>query len=426
MSSPTVIAECDTAEGVLRTYLTLTLLSTLATSFIWGVNTLFLLDAGLSNAQAFTVNAFFTAGQVLFEIPTGVVADTRGRRTSYIWGAATLLVATVLYLVMWGIEAPLWGWALSSIVIGLGFTFFSGAVEAWLVDALDATGYDGDLETVFGRGQTVMGIAMLTGSVAGGVVAQFTNLGVPYVLRALMLALVLGYAARRMHDLGFEPQHGKGPIDEVKQVWRGSIDAGFGNPAVRWLMFAAPFTGGAGVYAFYAMQPHLLELYGDETAYGIAGLAAAVVAGAQIVGGLVVPHIRRLFAKRTTVFLVGGSISASALLLIGLSNTFWMAVALLVVWALMGSAMRPIRQAFINGCIPSKHRATVLSVDALMGSAGGVASQPALGRAADVWSYGTSYVITAAVTALALPFFALARLVKSPGDEIRTDAPVSA
>ena len=56
----------DIPEKVLRTYLTLTLLSTLAASFIWGVNTLFLLDAGFSNAQAFTVNAFFTAGQVLF------------------------------------------------------------------------------------------------------------------------------------------------------------------------------------------------------------------------------------------------------------------------------------------------------------------------------------------------------------------------
>ena len=78
------------SRRVLRTYLTLTLLSTLATSLIWGVNTLFLLDAGLSITQAFTVNAFFTAGQVLFEIPTGVVADTRGRRVSHLWGAATL------------------------------------------------------------------------------------------------------------------------------------------------------------------------------------------------------------------------------------------------------------------------------------------------------------------------------------------------
>ena len=53
-------------------------------------------------------------------------------------------------------------------------------------------------------------------------------------------------------------------------------------------MLAAPFTFGVGIYAFYALQPYLLELYGDPTAYSVAGLAAAIVAGAQIVGGLIV------------------------------------------------------------------------------------------------------------------------------------------
>ncbi len=64
------------ARTVQRTYLALTLLTTLAASFIWGINTLFLLDAGLSNTEAFAANAFFTLGQVIFEVPTGVVADT--------------------------------------------------------------------------------------------------------------------------------------------------------------------------------------------------------------------------------------------------------------------------------------------------------------------------------------------------------------
>ena len=90
----------DPAKRVQRTYLLLTLLSTLAASFIWGINTLFLLDAGLSNAEAFAANAFFTAGQVLFEVPTGVVADSWGRRTSYLLGTATLLVSTLLYFAM--------------------------------------------------------------------------------------------------------------------------------------------------------------------------------------------------------------------------------------------------------------------------------------------------------------------------------------
>src|SRR5918998_3767815 len=100
-------------QQVQRTYLLLTLLSTLAASFIWGINTLFLLDAGLNNAGAFAANAFFTAGMVIFEVPTGVVADTWGRRTSYLLGAATLLLATLIYLAMWKMRAPMWAWAVA-------------------------------------------------------------------------------------------------------------------------------------------------------------------------------------------------------------------------------------------------------------------------------------------------------------------------
>src|SRR5215831_13230850 len=98
----------EPVRRIQRVYLALTLLSTLAASLIWGINTLFLLDAGLNNTQAFTVNAFFTAGEVLFEVPTGVVADIWGRKASYLLGAGTLLVATLLYLGMWHAHAPVW------------------------------------------------------------------------------------------------------------------------------------------------------------------------------------------------------------------------------------------------------------------------------------------------------------------------------
>ena len=100
------------ARHVQRVYLVLLLLHTLAASFIWGINTLFLLDAGLSNTQAFAANAFFTAGLVLFEVPTGVVADMRGRRLSYLLGTLTLALSTLFYLPIWRVSAPFWTWAL--------------------------------------------------------------------------------------------------------------------------------------------------------------------------------------------------------------------------------------------------------------------------------------------------------------------------
>jgi MFS family permease len=413
----------EAARRVQRTFLLLTLLSTLAASLIWGINTLFLLDAGLTNTEAFTANAFFTAGQVLFEVPTGVVADTRGRRFSYLMGAGTLLVSTLLYLLMWQLEAPFWGWAISSIVIGLGWTFFSGATEAWLVDALTASGFEGDLESVFAKGQSVGGAAMLVGTAAGGVIAQATNLGVPYLLRAGLLGLTLAVALWFMHDIGFSPKQGMRTMTHVRSVLRGSIEGGFRNPPVRWLMLAAPFAMGVGLYGFYALQPYVLELYGDEEAYGIAGLVAALVAAAQIMGGLIVPFVRRLFARRTTALLLGAVLSALAMLLIGLTDSFWVALVMVVAWAMTWAIEGPIRQAFINGVITSEQRATVLSFDALMGSAGGVVAQPALGRTADLFGYSTSYLVCAGLQAATLPFVALARREKAASDPMVIPSP---
>jgi MFS family permease len=399
-------------------YLLLTVLSTLAASLIWGVNTLFLLDAGLSNTEAFAANAFFTAGQVVFEIPTGVLADIWGRRRSYLLGAATLLASTVLYLVMWETKAPLWGWAISSVLIGLGFTFFSGATEAWLVDALAFTGFKGELDTVFAKGQAVGGAAMLIGSVGGGVIAQATHLGVPYIVRSALLGLTLIAAFFFMKDLGFTPGRRKGLVVEVRRVIRASLDEGWHQPPVRWMMLAAPFTMGVSIYAFYALQPYLLELYGDKTAFGIAGLAAAIVAGTEILGGLLVPLVRRVFRRRTHVLILTTVVSIASLAVMGLTSSFWVAIAALVAWGLMFSAARPMRQAYINGIVPSAQRATVLSFDNLMGSAGGVLAQPALGRVADTAGYAWSYLCCAILQVAALPFLGLARRADAPSDRI--------
>jgi MFS family permease len=407
---------------ILRTYVTLTLLSTFATSFIWGINTLFLLNAGLSITEAFAANAFFTVGQVLFEIPTGVIADTMGRRTSYLLGSATLFASTIFYLLLWQYGSPFWLWAASSAFLGLGYTFFSGAVEAWLVDALKATKYERGLESAFAKGQIASGIAMLTGTVAGGVIAQATNLGVPYVMRAVVLAITFVATFILMKDVGFTPRKRVSPLQEVRYTLRASLKHGLQNPPVRWVMLAAPFTYGVSFYAFYAMQPYLLDLYGKSESYAIAGLAASIVAGAQIGGGLLVTKIRGLFTYRTTLLATAIAFSAGSMALIGLVQNFWVVLLLLVVWAVMFAAALPVRQAYINGLIPSQQRATVLSSDNLLGSSGGAIFQPILGKTADVWGYPTSYVTSALLQAFALPFILLAKRQKAKSDPITDGA----
>jgi MFS family permease len=407
-----------TPGTVQRTYLVLLVGNTLAASLIWGINTIFLLDAGLSNLEAFAANAFFTAGMVLFEVPTGVVADTLGRRMSYLLGTLTLSGSTLLYVLLWQTGAPLWQWAVVSLLLGLGFTFFSGAVEAWLVDALAATGFTGAMESVFGRGQVVVGAAMLGGSVAGGFIAQQTNLGVPFVLRGLILLVMFVVALRLMHDIGFTPARGGPPLAELRKVTAASIQYGWRVPAVRWLMVQAMFIGGVGVYGFYALQPYLLELYGDPHAYQIAGLVAAIVAGAQILGGVAAPWIRGRFDRRTSALLATAGLGVLTLALIGIIQRFWAVIGLIVVWGLLFAAAMPIRQTYLNGLIPSQQRATVLSFDSLMASSGGVWTQPLLGRAADLWGYAPSYLLGAAISALALPFLVLSRRQHAPADTV--------
>jgi MFS family permease len=416
-----------TPRSIQRTYLLLLLGNTLAASLIWGINTIFLLDAGLSNLEAFAANAFFTGGMVVFEVPTGIVADTVGRRASYLLGTLTLTTSTLFYVLLWQIEAPFWEWAIASMLLGLGFTFFSGAVEAWLVDALTATGYEGEMETVFGRGQIVTGVGMLSGSVAGGFIAEQISLGAPFVLRGLILIAMFAAAYLLMHDVGFTPDKSTGVLPEMRRIAAASIDYGWRVPAVKWLMVEALFTGGVGIYAFYALQPYLLELYGDPHAYQIAGLAAAIVAGAQILGGMAAPRIRRLFARRTSALIVMAGLSTITLGLVGTIKSFWPVIGLTVIWGLLFAATMPIRQTYINGMIPGRQRATILSFDSMMASSGGVWAQPVLGRAADVWGYAPSYLMSAAISAFAVPCLALSRRQNAPADTLElTDVEAAA
>ena len=406
----------QSSETVRRTYYVLTAGNTLAASLIWGINTIFLLDAGLTNFEAFAANAYFTAGMVLFEIPTGVVADRWGRRASFLCGTLTLAATTALYVLLWHVHSSFFWWAIISVLLGLGYTFFSGATDAWLVDALTATKFHGQLEAVFARGQVVIGVMTLIGSVAGGYLAQLTNLGVPYLARAGILLGMFVLALIMMHDLGFTPVRGERPLAEMKKIVNSSVEHGLKVPAVRAIMLAGMFTGGIGFYVFYALQPHLLNLWGNQKAYGIAGLVAALVAGAQIVGGLLTPWIRRAFKRRTSVLLLSEALAVAMLALIGLVANFWVVVVLIMLWALLSYIGTPIRQAYLNGMIPSQERATILSFDSLINNAGGIVSQPLLGKSADVWGYQVSYLFSAAGSALALPFIARARRLNMPAD----------
>ena len=190
------------------------------------------------------------------------------------------------------------------------------------------------------------------------------------------------------------------------------------NPPVRWIMLAAPFTSGIGFYTFYALQPYLLELYGDPEAYAVAGLAAAIVAGAQIARRIT----RRRgsaarFQKRTTALILATLATCAVLVLLGLTSLFWLALALLVVWG------HPLRGEHADPAgVPERHDPVAAARDgAVVRLAHGrapAASSSSRCSAAPPTSTATGRRSSSAraIQLLAVPFLFLSRRERSQAD----------
>lgn len=390
-------------------------LYTLSASLIWSVNTLFLLDAGLSIGEVFVANAAFTAGMVLFEIPTGVVADTLGRRVSYLFSVAVLAVTTILYLTMAATGRGVVAFAVVSLLLGLGFTFYSGALESWMVDAIAAVG-GGDLDHIFARGQQVTGVAMLSGTIGGGFLGQM-GLAVPFVARAVLLVVVFGLAASLMREQGFVPrrlQPSQLPREMAAQA-RVGITHGWSRAGLRPLILTSAVTSGFLYWGFYAAQPYFLELLRRDAVW-VAGFVTALLSVATIAGNQVVDWLARRCRRRTTLLGWAVGVLAAAAFTLGVTDSF--AVGL-VAFALIGGAMgvvEPVHHAYLHTVTTSEHRATVVSFASMIASAGGVGGQLGLGAVSDARSLGGGYATGGIATLLALPLLWAVRKAGGPGD----------
>jgi len=410
------------SNRIIRTYLLITALFNLAASLIWGVDTLFKLQAGLDILQVMLTNAAFTLGMVVFEIPTGVVADTLGRRVSLLLCIATLFVTTLLYVTIawqgWGF----WPFAIVSVFLGLGYTFYTGAVDAWLVDALQASGSTEPLEPVFAKGQMVFGAAMLVGTLGGGLLGQIA-LAVPYVVRAATFVPLFVLAWLWMREEGFTPRAlelSRVPT-ELRRVFVEGMNYGLHHRVVRPVMFASLVNMSFMIFGFYSWQRYFLDLLGRELVW-VSGLIAALLSLSMILGNALVKPLSRLLKTRTGVLAGSALVQCVTVVLCGAVGLgvagggpdgvpvrFVVVVALYLVYGVALGAMGPVKQGYLNAHIPSAQRATIISLDALFADAGGVAGQSGWGYLAKVRSIGQAWVYAGISLLVAVPLYWVAR-----------------
>lgn len=410
-----------TTARIERTYYSVNALFTLAASIIWGVNTLFLLDAGLNIFTVMLVNATFSAGQIVFEVPTGVIADTVGRRASFLIGIGALMIATLGYVGSAAFGWGLVGFILSSILLGFGFTCQTGAVDAWLVDALDSTGYSGSKDRVFARSGVFTGIAMLVGTLGGGLLGQ-VSLAVPYLVRTGLLLGAFAVTLAFMRDIGFKPR----PLklarlgDEGRKIFAAGITHGWRHPVIRPLLFGSLVNGLLIWYLFYASQPYALELLGRGNLVWVAGVITALFALSGVAGNTLVGRISRtrLGARPASVLVLASAGMAASAAGMGVTGLAWsgggniaafvVLVVLLGGFGFLSGIAGPVRQAYINEHIPSAQRATVLSFDSFFSDIGAVGGQLGLGAIAQSATKALAYTIGGVVYFAAVPLYRLA------------------
>jgi MFS family permease len=407
---------------IINGYLVISGLFTLSASLIWGINTLFLLEAGLSIFEVFVANAVFTAAMALFEVPTGVVADTRGRRASFLLSEATLAVGTLAYVGVAAIDGGVVLFSLAGVILGLGYTFYSGAVEAWLVDALKASGYQRELDGVFARAGVVAGGATVVGTVGGGLLGQL-NLAYPYLARSGLVLIAFAVGFRIMHDIGFTPRtlRFRGILGEMRKVAQAGITYGWRTPAMRLLVLESFLMWGFFFWAWYAWPPYFLGLL-ERDAVWVAGVIAALFSLAGILGNVLVGRLARPGRRRTTILLGASALLTVTMVATGVIQYFWVTVPVFLIGSVAAGIIQPVRQTYLHHSIPTSERATLVSFDALVGSLGSIGGSTGLGYLSQVRSVPAGFVVGGLATALALPLFARLRARRERADFITAEA----
>ncbi|NTU72143.1 MAG: MFS transporter [Coriobacteriia bacterium] len=425
------MSAAHTPRAVIGAYISSSLLFTLATSLIWATNTIFMMQVGgLTIFQVMLVNSIYLVAQAIFEVPTGVIADTLGRKVSYLIGIGTILASTLLYVATPTLGWGFWGFSLASVLIGLGFTFQTGAVDAWLVDALDAVGYDEPKERVFAWGQMTFGAGMLTGSLLGGLLGQ-VNLGLPYIVRAALLVAAFVLVLVLFADLGFERRALSTATfaRETRSILEAGVRFGWHDRVVRPLLFVSLVGGVFYMFAFYSWQPYVLDLLGKNAVWmlGIiqAGISLTGIAGNALVKPIMGSDLARRDPARVLAWTsVAQTVIVAGIAAVGLFTKqpgvlpFSLVVGLWLAWGVVFGVSGPIRQSYINANIPSAQRATVLSLDAFFGDVGGGVGQPALGWLSQQSSIALGWLVGAVFVGATAPLYVWSERAAASRNEV--------
>ena len=345
---------------------------------------LFYQDNGLSLHDVFLVQAFFSICIILFEVPSGYFSDRLGRRTS-------LLIGSVVGAIGFGVYAfahEMTHFLLAQFLIAIGASFLSGTDSAMLYDTLLQLGRQGEFQKVAGRYGSIGNFSEGAAALVGGSLALISLRTPLYAQAVLMTCLIpLAWSLVEPERSRLEPTE-----SNLRAVLRIVHYALHGHAEVKWLILYSSLVGTSTLTIVWFVQPYLvaadLPLVWFGTAWAILQFSVGLFA-------LMAYRIERALGRRKAMISL---IAMSALGYFGLSQfqELWAAPILLLFYLVRG-INGPVLADYINRCVSSDIRATVLSIKALVGRVMFAIIGPIAGWVSDVYSLSAAFALCGVV-----------------------------
>jgi DHA3 family tetracycline resistance protein-like MFS transporter len=376
----------------------------------------FVTELDMSPLQLVLVGTVMELTVFAFEVPTGIVADTYSRRLSIVVGYVVMGLA---FLLVGGVEAVwsvLAGWA----IWGFGYTFTSGALDAWLADEVGTE----RVTPVYLRGAQIGRAASVLG-ILGAVGLGVVDLRLPIVLGGLGLIALGAFFAVAMPETGFEPlpREERGSFAQMAHTGRTGVRLVRARPALLAILGIAAFGGMWSESYDRLWQAHVIRDVGLPSVggfepvvwFGIFGAIGLLlsIAVARPLGRRLADVPREQLAR--TLFRLDVALLASSLVF-ALAGSLWLAMLGSYALFLARNLAGPIFSAWLNRSIEeSSVRATVISITNQADAVGQWTGGPVLGAVGNVFGIRAALAAGAACLVPALALYG--RAIRHQGAE---------
>ncbi len=313
---------------------------------------LFYKDMGFTDRQSFQLKAFYSIAIVIFEIPSGYVADVLGRKKTLIIGS---ILGTLGFLV-YATTSGFYFFLLAEVILGIGQSFISGSDSALLYDTLKATNREGDYIKYEGRNFTVGNYAEALAGILGGTLAAI-HIRLPFVIQTGIAFMAVPAAWLLIEPHISDKREKPGLKDILKIVWYALVE----NSKLRWNLIYSSILGTATLTMAWTYQLYLYDLNFNEITIGTTHTVLNLIVGTTT---LFAYKIEQKLKPQSTIWLTSIIITGS-FIITGFIQSAWIFGILAIFYFSRGIAT-PVLKDYINRITTSNMRATVLSIRSLI------------------------------------------------------------